>query len=865
MTLRPEIQATLESLRGRIRRYVVIEGIALVVALLGALFWFSFAADWAWFRMSRLELPLWFRWGFTLLAAICCIGGLLVWVVFRLMRSYRSRSLALVLERRFPELNDRLVTAVEYADGTRPAPDGLGGVMLEQTVSDAVRTVGSLDLGSVFDSRPLRRAVLMATVLVASVLLLGITNANAMRRWFDAYIAGSSNYWDPYRQSALTVQVIAQPGDRVREFDPNQNYKHPRGADLTLLVSVPDGKAVPDAVTLRYQAFGSEGTSRGAVTMSRVGDRQFRHTIARVIDPHELSVVGGDFTNRVPYRVQIVDPPKIDRLELDCDFPAYTRMIDEPRTVQGARVALPMETSFGFRGIANKPLKSVEIRCDRFVIAAMRTDEPAAPAASTATSDRGGDASAAGVTPPPKSPVVATGTLTLIDPETSESREWPLAPADAARLFTDDPMTVSLPLQIGQQSDARLRELSQQLAKTGQLAELPSPFPLPSDTLLQVYLEDRDEILSFEPAAVTINGVPDLPPVIDVRLTGIGNRVTRLATIPVEGTIVDDYGIADAWFAMRRREGAAADDQPPAAEGDAQPGQAAQSAEVPLAQPPAGKTTLKLERSEQEAVERFDLLPLQLELGTTFELSLNARDNDNLNGPHEAIGPVFTFEVVSEDVLLGSLYDKEMNLRQRFEHIREEIEIVRTDLLIHRGRYTEGEELRAAPESATEPQARQEELRQIAIAMEACANRSLHLLRKNHAETRDVEFRFRDIRAELVNNRADTEAALTRLDAGIIGPLAAINDTGFPGIDEQLGLLVLVIERGQDPRELIDTTVTQFERLMAQMDQILEQMRQRKGFNEVIQELQTIIERQKRVLQETEAERKRSVIDDLFN
>jgi hypothetical protein len=138
--LRPEIAATLADLRDRIRKYVLVEGISLVVAVLAGLFWLSLLADIAWFRISRLELPLWFRWGFTLLATALFVGGLLVWVLFRLLRSYESKALALVLERRFPELDDRLVTAVELSGTDRAAPAGLGGAMLEQTVVDAAST-----------------------------------------------------------------------------------------------------------------------------------------------------------------------------------------------------------------------------------------------------------------------------------------------------------------------------------------------------------------------------------------------------------------------------------------------------------------------------------------------------------------------------------------------------------------------------------------------------------------------------------------------------------------------------------------------------------------------------------------------------
>ena len=47
VVLPPEITTLLERLRRRIRQYVLWEGAALVIGLLGAIFWGSFLLDWA--------------------------------------------------------------------------------------------------------------------------------------------------------------------------------------------------------------------------------------------------------------------------------------------------------------------------------------------------------------------------------------------------------------------------------------------------------------------------------------------------------------------------------------------------------------------------------------------------------------------------------------------------------------------------------------------------------------------------------------------------------------------------------------------------------------------------------------------------
>ena len=342
----PDLLRLLDELRGRIRRYVVIEGVAALLVLLCGSFWLSYWADVLHFSFSKLELPGWFRLGWTLSTISALVLGGMTWIGFRLFRSFRRKSLALVLERRFPELGDRLITAVEFSESpTQEINSPLGQAMLNKTIEEARRLCAQLDLSRVFDSRPLRRAVTTAAVLLASVIGFGAMNAQAMERWWSAFIMGRDDYWEPYRKSAMLVKILAPPGERVREFDSNQTYKHPRGADLTVLAES-TGKTPPDRTLLKYYSFGGNSMTRGQAPMSRRGERQFQHTLSRVIDPQELWVMGGDYVNRTPFRIQIVDPPRIDRIDLHCKFPDYIG--EEQRTIPvlGVQASLPLETVF---------------------------------------------------------------------------------------------------------------------------------------------------------------------------------------------------------------------------------------------------------------------------------------------------------------------------------------------------------------------------------------------------------------------------------------------------------------------------------------------------------------------------------------
>src|SRR5262245_16996929 len=124
--VRTEVYDVLGRLRSRIRRYVALEGIAIVVAVLGIAFWFSLATDY-W-----LEPSVVFRQVFLALVLAATAVALVRYLLLRLVRVIRNRALALVLERRFRQLDERLITAVELTDA-RDDPAPLTLSMLRQT------------------------------------------------------------------------------------------------------------------------------------------------------------------------------------------------------------------------------------------------------------------------------------------------------------------------------------------------------------------------------------------------------------------------------------------------------------------------------------------------------------------------------------------------------------------------------------------------------------------------------------------------------------------------------------------------------------------------------------------------------------
>jgi len=829
-----EAVTILGQLRSRIRSYVFWEGLALVVVVLGLLFWASFAFDWVYFQLSHLELPRWFRATVLIVGIGLVTAGAFSWIALRVFRGFRTKALALVLERRFPQLDDRLVTAVEAAEGLVEVESPVTAAMLQRTLTDVTRTIKQLDLGSVFDSQPLRRALMIAVGLVASILGLMVADSAAMGRWIAGYVNLRDGYWP--RTTDLVVKVVVQPGDQIREFV-NGHYRHAKGGDLALLIEVPQGKTRPDRIRLDSRM----GRGLTQIWLTPSVDNVYRHTFVGLIEDARLWVSGGDFSHAAPYVVEVVPPPEVKQISLQCLYPTYTGLnrLNSAGVVErtdnelkGAQISLPMQTDFVMQVTASKRLRQARIEgdagADRWEIE-LNSDISDSPSATITVKSQDGRPQVRLPLPPP--------------------------PAGTSGAWMDGQSTFGVPFILVADGSTRLPAVLRAAAESNQ--PLTYPLPLPPDGLLRISLEDIDKITTPTPVRFTINAIVDQPPLVETKLKGIGTSITRKARIPIMGTVMDDYGVASAQFEFKVDEATAWQFRP-------------------FMAPPKGEPReFTLKRSESDAFERFDVLPLDLSIkqhltvtvaardactippvpGTNPAAAANETDESQSSTAHRAQGMKYVFTIIPEEELLSMLYGRELNLRKRMEQIVSECKTALTELQTQHDKLPEWTKLKSENVSAEE-----ERMKTILSGLNAAADRSLHGIRKNAVEAAGVESSFGEIKEELINNAADTPAMLERLDNRILLPLSAINTRNFPNVDGSLGLFKLALDKGTDPTTQLGTSIDELTVLISQLEQVLSEMAELARFDAVLEDLKKTIKAEMELLEETKRKRKEKAI-----
>jgi hypothetical protein len=348
-SLAPTIPSLLDALRLRIRQYIWTEGVASGITWLGVAFWISLVVDWFFEPPAPVRVIL-----------LLLVLAVLLWIVVRFIvrRAFvplSDANMATVLERRFPELDDSLLTAVVLSRHDA-AHDGYNPDMFALTCDEARERIERVQLDEVFNRAPLRRVVFAAALLVVSVLLFGAIAPRAFGIWASRTLGLSDRLWP--RQCGL----------ELAEGFPGGVRKVARGTDVEIAVRVvpsPDGKfIIPRNVEIRYR---DEGGTRGRATMDKVGEadptkdrfQEFTYTRRNVLSPIRFDVQGGDASLN-DLRIEVVESPNVERWTLDCKFPPYTGRENRRMPVTGV-MPLPQGTRVTVHAEANKPLERVQI------------------------------------------------------------------------------------------------------------------------------------------------------------------------------------------------------------------------------------------------------------------------------------------------------------------------------------------------------------------------------------------------------------------------------------------------------------------------------------------------------------------------
>jgi len=339
-------------LRWLVRFYVVLEGIASIILVLCGAFWLGLAIDWSFEPAPAIRVGLW------LIVAMTTGYVASRFLFTRVFRKLPSASMALLLERNFPELAESLVTTVEAAEQSAAqrhlSPLG-HQELLQHTGDEAATAMREVNLLRIFRFRPLLWKSSLAAALVLSILALAFLQADVFGFWV-ARMRLSDTPWP--RQVQLSVRGFGQQENRTVNVARDDDFL------LEVEASTRHGHTAPETVEIRYRL--ADGR-RGRDTMTKVGEalpgrddnQLFRYTFNNVVTDLEFDLIGGDDRLR-NLKLNVVERPQIVRMLFECEYPEYMQRSPQSIPVSG-RVELPEGTTVQCRVAANKPLEQISL------------------------------------------------------------------------------------------------------------------------------------------------------------------------------------------------------------------------------------------------------------------------------------------------------------------------------------------------------------------------------------------------------------------------------------------------------------------------------------------------------------------------
>ena len=129
-----------------------------------------------------------------------------------------------------------------------------------------------------------------------------------------------------YEALDICQEKSGQPGltvftQALNNSKPSLEVKSRRVGGATYQVPIevrpdPSRKQVEPLERVEVDYRQSDGAGR--VVCAQTGPHQFRHSRAGLLENMTFRVRGGDYVNRRPFRVEVVDPPEMEQVVVDC-------------------------------------------------------------------------------------------------------------------------------------------------------------------------------------------------------------------------------------------------------------------------------------------------------------------------------------------------------------------------------------------------------------------------------------------------------------------------------------------------------------------------------------------------------------------
>ena len=302
-----ELQARILEARRVWKRSIFWAGFAIVLTGIIAVFVGEAVIDWL------MPLPSFVR--IVLLTVGIGITGYLLYryLVQPLRAALTLRDVALNVERNHPDLEDRLVSAVQF--GNRESTDPIEAHMLQRLLEDTTERVKGINFKATVDHSRTRKHVGIAALVVVGCCVLALIFPTELHTSLLRVLVP----WEK-TDPVLTTKLTVEPG----------NARILRGKSLPIHVTVTGKSAEKVVLTYENAQARETATAEGESAQQQINmlqnpddKRGFAYEIFNIDADIEYYIVANETTSE-RYTVEVFEMPKVTEISVAYTYPEYT-------------------------------------------------------------------------------------------------------------------------------------------------------------------------------------------------------------------------------------------------------------------------------------------------------------------------------------------------------------------------------------------------------------------------------------------------------------------------------------------------------------------------------------------------------------
>lgn len=342
-----------QALRGQLRRLrnrFVLHGTGWCVAALVLVVTLAFALDYT----LRLPAPL--RLALTILGLVFVAAGVRRRILAPLRIPLGERDVALLVESRFPELEQSLISAWEFSDpiASEGALRGASPDLVEQVIAQARERVSTLPLAEIVNPKRTVRVWTVAGIAIVIAAAVILPRTEAFRLFALRALGIDAEY--PRRTHLFLELPTDQPDLRIERIGDEAIVSLAATGDLPVLVRA-EGEQPPEVILV---VEGGRGLP-ASIAMTRRPNERFRHVFRRVQGEFAFFARGGDDDRSdIRVRVRAIEPPLVAAVRATLTYPDYTGL--PPAEQNSGAIEALIGTAVDLRIECTQPVLKAELK-----------------------------------------------------------------------------------------------------------------------------------------------------------------------------------------------------------------------------------------------------------------------------------------------------------------------------------------------------------------------------------------------------------------------------------------------------------------------------------------------------------------------